>query len=432
MHIKLCVTAATVAVAVAVAIVKRYSSYDTWYFSEFSRFAKCQIVFNTKTVTLVALAKLSKPNYSQRKKKQHSFTGSSFYFFFRGILNVLHYIAQHSHTMLYLLQRGKVRSQVINVPEGLPEVLSDIAREVLRCQPTTECLCQFIIDYMHSVIMSREKAFAAKSIIDRALSMVDEVITDLCLCHISKEKSEAMCAALEDCFQRFLAKRRCEQGKRQSILKFKEIDLLDELIMKCKFSESELKVSRPIIETAYEKFAEIYTAAQQNTEGTDALYQYFLEREQKRADERRRQSAALKIQAWYRGSHLRKSMYHDALQQAQEVSSESESEEMMLAKEMAARKIQQFFRNRLSSIHRKQSTVEFIEEICEYKSDVSLTMRPSGYVFQSEDEVEDQTVDETVPPTVPPKDIPEVKTPKKATVLMDSTKEIVGDDAKSA
>lgn len=60
--------------------------------------------------------------------------------------------------MLYLVQRGKVRSQVIPIPEGLPEVLTDITREVLRCQPTSECLCQFIIDYLHAVIVTREKA----------------------------------------------------------------------------------------------------------------------------------------------------------------------------------------------------------------------------------------------------------------------------------
>ena len=60
--------------------------------------------------------------------------------------------------MHHLIQRGKVRSQVINIPEGLPELLSDITREVLRCQPTTECLCQFIIDYLHSVIVTRDKA----------------------------------------------------------------------------------------------------------------------------------------------------------------------------------------------------------------------------------------------------------------------------------
>lgn len=60
--------------------------------------------------------------------------------------------------MNYLIQRGILRQQAINVVDGLPELLSDITREVLRCQPTKECLCQFIIDYLHSVIVTREKA----------------------------------------------------------------------------------------------------------------------------------------------------------------------------------------------------------------------------------------------------------------------------------
>lgn len=60
--------------------------------------------------------------------------------------------------MSFLVQHGKVRGQTIIVPEGLPEVLSDISREVLRCQPPIDCLCQFIVDYLQSVIMAKEKA----------------------------------------------------------------------------------------------------------------------------------------------------------------------------------------------------------------------------------------------------------------------------------
>uniref|UniRef100_A0A1A9WXA8 Uncharacterized protein n=1 Tax=Glossina brevipalpis TaxID=37001 RepID=A0A1A9WXA8_9MUSC len=326
--------------------------------------------------------------------------------------------------MLYLIQRGKVRSQVINVPEGLPEVLSDIAREVLRCQPTTECLCQFIVDYMHSVISAREKARVAKSVIDRTLCAVNEVISDMCVCDISKEKSELICTVMEDCFRRFLAKRHCELGKEEVLLKFNEIDILDELIMKCKFSEIEIKTSRPIIEAASQRLMETYMMAENNTEAIDALYEYFREREQKRAVERKRQSAAVKIQAWYRGSHLRKSLHEDrALETQQPQQESSETEQMILVRHMAARKIQQFFRNRLSSIRDKHSMLQNFPEICEPKSKLSMTVRPSGYDLHTEEnDYGDNLTAENIPQHFQEANIPDMT---EISNLMGASKEIV-------
>lgn len=103
----------------------------------------------------------------------------------------------------------------------------------------------------------------AKLIIDRALRTVDEVISDMCICDIDKVKAEQMSIAMEECFKRFLAKRRCEKGKNIELVKFNEVDMLDELMQKCKFSEDELKTSRPIIEAAYQKFVDAYMTAQE-------------------------------------------------------------------------------------------------------------------------------------------------------------------------
>ncbi|KAL9880657.1 uncharacterized protein ACN2A1_012030 isoform 1-T1 [Glossina fuscipes fuscipes] len=289
--------------------------------------------------------------------------------------NYLRAIVEKIHTrrMLYLVQRGKVRSQVIPIPEGLPEVLADITREVLRCQPTSECLCQFIIDYLHAVMVTREKAQTAKSIIDTALQAVDEIAADMCICDIPKEKSEEMIATMEDCFKRFLAKRRCEMGREGEVVKFNEVDLLDELIKKCKFSEIELKISQPLIEAAYAKFAHAYATAHKDAEGTEALYQYFRERDEKRRRENRRSVAAIKIQAFYRGYSLRKSLFEERPSKPFEEERESD----FVLQDVAARKIQHFFRHRLSS---KRMTVSFDpvkpaaeEDVCEVESVVSMT-----------------------------------------------------------
>ncbi|XP_034116644.2 LOW QUALITY PROTEIN: uncharacterized protein LOC117576171 [Drosophila albomicans] len=247
--------------------------------------------------------------------------------------------------MNYLIQRGKVRQQAIGVPEGLPELLSDITREVLRCQPTKECLCQFIIDYLHSVIVTREKAMVARSILDRALRQVDSIISDLCVCDLTKEKSDMMSQVLEDCFRNFLEKRRCEMRRDKKAIQFADVDMLEELIQKCGFSEEELDKSRPTIESAYKRFVDAYMAAAVDTKGTEILYQYFRDRELKRIEILIQKKAATTIQAAWRGYAVRRTL-------AQHVCTcictlDNKDEEEAKQREAAARTIQRFFKKML-------------------------------------------------------------------------------------
>nr|NP_650164.1 radial spoke binding protein 15 [Drosophila melanogaster]AAF54762.1 radial spoke binding protein 15 [Drosophila melanogaster]AAM10997.1 AT09290p [Drosophila melanogaster]AOQ12260.1 CG10014-PA [synthetic construct] len=244
--------------------------------------------------------------------------------------------------MNYLIQRGKMRQQAINVPEGLPELLSDVTREVLRCQPKKECLCQFIIDYLHSVIVTREKAMVAKTILDRSLRQVDSIISDLCVCDLSKEKSELMGQVLEDCFRNFLEKRRCEMRRGKQAIKFEDVDILEELLQKCKFTDEELVMSRPAIESAYKRFVDAYMSAERGADGTELLYQYFRDRELKRINEAMRNQAAITIQAAWRGYWVR-------LQFPQEVcvcvcAAEKEDDGEEKRREQAASVLQRFFR----------------------------------------------------------------------------------------
>ncbi|XP_075145817.1 radial spoke binding protein 15 [Haematobia irritans] len=275
--------------------------------------------------------------------------------------------------MNFLVQHGKIRSQVINIPDGLPELLSDITREVLRCQPTKEGLCQFIIDYLHSLILAKEKAQMAMMGINQALRIVDEIIADMCLCDIPKIKADRMCEAMEDCFKRFLAQRRCDTERNNEFIKFNEVDVFDELIRKCKFSEVELKMSKPIIEAAYQRFVEAYMKAHENAEGTETLYQYFRNREEKRLEERKQQEAAIKIQSNFRGFLARRSLF--AMKDSGKPIEESlESHIDIMEKDQAARKIQRFFRQQKNQKFKKDSFNDFeFQDVCEPKSNVSLS-----------------------------------------------------------
>ncbi|XP_037929901.1 uncharacterized protein LOC119683188 [Teleopsis dalmanni] len=267
--------------------------------------------------------------------------------------------------MNYLITRGRVRGQVIDVPDGLPELLSDITREVLRCQPTTECLCQFIIDYLTSVIRTREKAHIAKAIIDRALREVDEIIGDLCICDIPEDKGEKLCLAMEDCFKRFLEKQRCERGRERDVIKFYDDDMLDELIRRCRFSDEELKISRPVIEDAYNRFVQAYLNASKSADGSDLLYQYFMAREIKRREELKREKAAIAIQATYRGYRVRKQIKEELLL----LQRQKEREEQ----EAAAKIIQRFYRRKFGRPDYEPEEMEMESSIiCTPSSEVSL------------------------------------------------------------
>uniref|UniRef100_A0A1B0B3T3 Uncharacterized protein n=1 Tax=Glossina palpalis gambiensis TaxID=67801 RepID=A0A1B0B3T3_9MUSC len=286
--------------------------------------------------------------------------------------------------MLYLLQRGKVRSQVINVPEGLPEILTDITREVLRCQPTPEF---------------------AKNIIDRALIKVDEIIGDLCYCDIPKEKSEQMSLAMEDCFKRFLAKRRCEKDRQSEVLKFKELDILDELIRKCKFNDDELKKSRQAIEEAYNKFMDFYLLTNTDDDATEALYQHFRARELQRQVEKQEKEAATKIQPPSFDIH-------------------TPDDQTTMKHDLAARKIQSFFRNRFSKTYERKTKPD---DMCADLSKISM-MDPlpitSSLIVEAQSANEERPASQTEPVAVPEE--------RKELQVSDANKKDIFEEQKSA
>ncbi|XP_022213482.2 E3 ubiquitin-protein ligase Hakai [Drosophila obscura] len=294
--------------------------------------------------------------------------------------------------MNYLIQRGKVRQQAINCPEGLPEILADITREVLRCQPTKECLCQFIIDYLHSVIVTREKALVARSILDRALRQVENIISDLCVCDLTKEKSDMMAQVMEDCFRNFLERRRCEMRRGKETINLEDIDIFEELLLKCKFSEEELAISRPAVESAYKRFVDAYMAAARGADGTELLYQYFRDRELKRIREAMREQSATIIQAAWRGYLVRANLPQHICTCTCMVVDEAANEED-LRREHAARVIQRFFRTCLTHVALKP-IVDPCGEVTEASDKESST--------PPEEPTKAEADSGLVPPTPPP------------------------------
>ncbi len=70
--------------------------------------------------------------------------------------------------MNFHLKRHRKLSEVLHVPEGLEELMSDIAREVLRFQPLN--VEAFIADYLEAMVLTREIYFVAERTVDDILS----------------------------------------------------------------------------------------------------------------------------------------------------------------------------------------------------------------------------------------------------------------------
>lgn len=82
-----------------------------------------------------------------------------------------------------LLQHRKLKD-VIPVPQGLPELMADIAREVVRFQPAN--VERFIADYLESMLISREMIYVSQK------TMHDVFDTSLQIAEIMKKEGVAL------------------------------------------------------------------------------------------------------------------------------------------------------------------------------------------------------------------------------------------------
>ena len=70
--------------------------------------------------------------------------------------------------MNFLLHRHKSPSHIVQVPDGLRELMSDISREVLRSQPQNILL--FIADYVEALQRTRDHIYCARQCVETIIN----------------------------------------------------------------------------------------------------------------------------------------------------------------------------------------------------------------------------------------------------------------------
>lgn len=66
--------------------------------------------------------------------------------------------------MNFLLHRHKSPSHIVQVPDGLRELMTDISREVLRSQPKN--VLKFVADYLEALLITRDCIYCAQNFVD--------------------------------------------------------------------------------------------------------------------------------------------------------------------------------------------------------------------------------------------------------------------------
>lgn len=136
----------------------------------------------------------------------------------------------------HLLHHRKL-VEVLSVPNGLQDLMADIAREVLRYQPgNIEC---FIADYLESMVLTRELMFVA-----------DKTIQDILVNSIQVEQLMRNTGIIADVAISVV--RVVEQEFRgKKFDKISELQIVKKLIDECKLNVEEAQKIAAIIEKSW-------------------------------------------------------------------------------------------------------------------------------------------------------------------------------------
>lgn len=279
-------------------------------------------------------------------------------------------------------------NQIVPVPEGLRELMADIAREVLRYQPTN--VERFIADYLDSMLLTRELFIVAHQTVDDVLDATLQIIELLQRDGFSMSQADKAVKVIREEFQSH-----CNEIREQEPLK--ELNIIHRLVNECNLTVDQARKASDVIESAWcyyyrrnksHSYASIIPEVAQldAVKNTLAVYQKakascsdvrktekvlqatfggYLKRKSRRSDEnlganwkapnfQQREQAALAIQSWYRGVRFR-SHYKQMLQAAKVIQAaykgyqhrkamKQEEEEKNQPQHEAARVIQSCFR----------------------------------------------------------------------------------------
>lgn len=141
--------------------------------------------------------------------------------------------------MNFHLKRHRKLSEVLNVPEGLPELMTDIAREVLRYQPAN--IEVFIADYLEAMVLTRELYYVSERTVDDILSQSVHIKEMMAKTGISHSKSDSAVRLIIDTVKKHS----------RSSENIKELDIVNRFIKELNFTIEQAKKASEIIENLW-------------------------------------------------------------------------------------------------------------------------------------------------------------------------------------
>lgn len=201
--------------------------------------------------------------------------------------------------MNFSLYHHRKLSDIISIPKGLPELMADIAKQVIKYQPQN--LELFLAEYLDALVKTRECLQIAETTVDDVLINSLQVKELMKKTNMSKEQAYKCSAIIRDEFSKYLS-------NIKNIESIKEFDIIKRLIDECKLNLSQAKKVSKVIDVSWHFFYQQNKTYMLNNN----LQESRLKKEAnditiiiQRPSDTEAEEAAIKIQSWFRGLKIK-------------------------------------------------------------------------------------------------------------------------------
>lgn len=147
--------------------------------------------------------------------------------------------------MNFHLYRHRKISDILIIPEGLENLMTDIAREVIRYQPVH--IESFIADYLEAMVVAREEIFVVEKTIDDILASTIHIEEMRLKIGLTMQQSVSVSEIIKNEFKNQSIPALDSKG-------FEEIKIINCLIKKCNLNTEQARKISGIIESAWHHY----------------------------------------------------------------------------------------------------------------------------------------------------------------------------------
>lgn len=153
--------------------------------------------------------------------------------------------------MNVLLQRHCAKHIYI-LPDGLKELMSDISREVLRCNPTN--IYSFIADYLDALIITRENARVAARLVQSIMEITTTTCDFLKNTGIPRKEADSIVEVIQRTFKKYLRDCPVVYGPEDEVVEIEEANIVSTIIDTAQVPIEIGEEAARIIQHAYRNF----------------------------------------------------------------------------------------------------------------------------------------------------------------------------------